>query len=567
MNTSGTTCEIVEAKEEMDSQLKIEKKYGKQCVLNSGNRYSIEDDINKLFQAIDVRNSGRASGPWRESSKDVMRKSAMKKPMRASTSKLSGIGISESVNLKQALRGLCISHASEMAAMKRLSRPGRSSGVSEAGTIKRLYRAVVVEANGSGLPLNEDKGNFVEISIVPDASNCSQQMPGFIQSVPQVHPATTPAGAMMTKLPPQNHMSSSPTAVQSKISKGEDGELQDASSRKKVMQVEVPITTPGSDKGQCSAPSQSSSDNRSKLRKSSGSDSHSIKSVLRSKSFITKKKDSSFGSSSSTSDHRIVDSDLVSTASKLVGQAHSGTPKHERDGNTERSLVSSNHSVEMNPGIVDRKGKTDFRSSHSHRSKSIVTNADGRSRSREKGYFSQSSKSSIGDYSSSTSTSEESTSGSGRSGRRPHMSKDLRLEAIHHAQKQQGSLGLKHFQLLRKLGSGDIGTVYLAELTGTNCVFAVKVMDNECLTTKKKLIRAQTEREILEILDHPFLPTLYGHFVSEKLSCLVMEYCPGGDLHVQRQKQPGRSFCEQAARYKYFLDVQLLLLLLAFLLC
>ncbi|PRQ32207.1 putative protein kinase AGC-RSK-2 family [Rosa chinensis] len=550
MSTSGITCEIVEAGEEVDSQLKMDEKDGKQCVPNSGNRYSIEDDINKLFQAIDVRNSGRASGPWHESSKDALRKSAMKKPMRASTSKVSGIGISEPVSLKQALRGLCISQASEMAAMKRLSRPGRSSGVSEAGTIKRLYRAVVVEENGSDLPMNEGKGNFVEISLVPDASNSSQQMPGFMQSEPQFHPATTSADAMMTTLAPQKQISSSPTAVQSKILKGEDGKLEDAdtSSSKKVMQVEVPITTLNSYKGQHSASSLSGS----KLRKSSGSDSHLIKPVFRSKNFVTKnmKQDLSSGSSSSKSDNQIVDNDLVSATSKLEGQMHSGTPKHERDGNTKSSLISSNHSVEMNSSIVDRKGKADFRSNYSNRSKSIVTNADENSRSREKGDFSQSSKSSIGDYSSSTSTSEESTlSGSGRSGKRPHMSKDLRWEAIHHAQKQQGSLGLRHFKMLRKLGSGDIGTVYLAELTGTNCVFAVKVMDNESLATKKKMIRAQTEREILEILDHPFLPTLYAHFVSDKLSCLVMEYCPGGDLHVLRQKQPGRSFCEQATRF------------------
>ncbi|KAL6205364.1 hypothetical protein ACLB2K_022625 [Fragaria x ananassa] len=550
MSTS-TTCEIVEAIE-VDLQLKMDKKDGKLCMPNSGNRYSIEDDINKLFQAIDVRNSGRASGPWRESSKDALRKSAMKKPMRASTSKVSGIGISEPVSLKQALRGLCISQASEMAAMKRLSRPGRTSGVSEAGTIKRLYRAVVVEANGSGLPLNEGKGNFVEISLVPDASNSSQKIPGFMHSEPQVHPATTPADAMMSKLAPQKLISSSPTAVQSKIVQTEDGELQDASSSKKVIQVEVPITTPNSYKGQLSASSQSGSNSSSKLRKSSGSDSHLIKSVLRSKSFVTKKKkqDLSSGSSSTKSDSQIVNNDLVSTTSKLEGQLHSGTPKHERDRNTKSSMVSSNHSVEMISGIVDKKGKPDFRSNYSNRSRSIVTNGDERSRSKEKGDFSQSSKSSIGDYSSSTSTSEESTlSGSGRSGKRPHMSKDLRWEAIHHAQKQQGSLSLRHFKLLRKLGSGDIGTVYLAELMGTNCVFSVKVMDNECLATKKKMIRAQTEREILEILDHPFLPTLYAHFVSDKLSCLVMEYCPGGDLHVLRQKQPGRSFCEQAARF------------------
>ncbi|KAF9590597.1 hypothetical protein IFM89_035915 [Coptis chinensis] len=34
-------------------------------------------------------------------------------------------------------------------------------------------------------------------------------------------------------------------------------------------------------------------------------------------------------------------------------------------------------------------------------------------------------------------------------------------------------------------GSGDLGTVYLAELTGTNCLFAVKIMNNESLGSRK----------------------------------------------------------------------------------
>ncbi|WZZ52770.1 hypothetical protein YC2023_052877 [Brassica napus] len=92
------------------------------------------------------------------------------------------------------------------------------------------------------------------------------------------------------------------------------------------------------------------------------------------------------------------------------------------------------------------------------------------------------------------------------------------------------------------------GTVYLAELIGTNCLFAIKVMDNEFLARRKKSPRAQAERDILKMLDHPFLPTLYAQFTSDHLSCLVMEYCPGRDLHVLRQKQLGRCFPEPAAR-------------------
>lgn len=144
--------------------------------------------------------------------------------------------------------------------------------------------------------------------------------------------------------------------------------------------------------------------------------------------------------------------------------------------------------------------------------------------------------------------SDESHSGLSGNGSRPHMSKDVRWVAIHRMVMQHGSLGLKNFKLLKRLGCGDIGTVYLAELIGLDCLFALKVMDIDFLISRKKMLRAQTEREILQMLDHPFLPTLYSHFTTDNLSCLVMEYCPGGDLHVLRQKQPGRSFSEPAAR-------------------
>jgi protein-serine/threonine kinase len=36
-----------------------------------------------------------------------------------------------------------------------------------------------------------------------------------------------------------------------------------------------------------------------------------------------------------------------------------------------------------------------------------------------------------------------------------------------------------------------------------------------------------------------------------------MEFCPGGDLHTLRQRQPGKHFPEQAVKYemtKFFVD-------------
>ncbi|KAI3769132.1 hypothetical protein L6452_00232 [Arctium lappa] len=168
----------------------------------------------------------------------------------------------------------------------------------------------------------------------------------------------------------------------------------------------------------------------------------------------------------------------------------------------------------------------------------------------EKTDFVESGKSSICRGSTSTDLSDESSySTLSSSISKPHKSNDSRWEAIQAVRLKDGVLGLNHFRLLKRLGCGDIGSVYLCELTGTKCYFAMKVMDKVTLEGRNKLLRAQTEREILQSLDHPFLPSLYTHFETEKFSCLVMEFCPGGDLHMLRQRQPAKRFCEQAVKF------------------
>ncbi|KAL0719587.1 hypothetical protein Bca4012_068911 [Brassica carinata] len=132
---------------------------------------------------------------------------------------------------------------------------------------------------------------------------------------------------------------------------------------------------------------------------------------------------------------------------------------------------------------------------------------------------------------------------------KPHTGGDVRWDAINSVTSRGPQIGLDSFRLLKRLGYGDIGSVYLADLQGTSAVFAIKVMDKASLASRNKLPRAQTEREILSLLDHPFLPTLYSYFETDKLYCLVMEFCSGGNLHSLRQKQPNRRFTEEAARF------------------
>ncbi|KAL1549313.1 hypothetical protein AAHA92_17435 [Salvia divinorum] len=103
---------------------------------------SFEDDINKLIEAFNVRTSKSLdlSDLWRNASK---------RPMKSPGSNSPGTGFLEPVSLKQALRGLCISQAAEMAAIKRLSMTSTSPRISEAGKNTNLFRSVVTEAGGS----------------------------------------------------------------------------------------------------------------------------------------------------------------------------------------------------------------------------------------------------------------------------------------------------------------------------------------------------------------------------------------------------------------------------------
>ncbi|XP_065866219.1 serine/threonine-protein kinase D6PK-like [Euphorbia lathyris] len=562
MDSMPSTSEIVESFEELESNPKVDEKGRKHFVLQSGNKYSIEEDINRLFEAIEMRTSSKVTR-LSESSKDGLRKKAMKRPIRVGSPQMSGIGISEPVSLKQALRGLCISQASEMAAMKRLSKPPSSSGAAlETGAVKRLYRAVVVEANGSGAP--QGNSNLVEISLVPErvASSSTETM-----CESSLTEKTELSGQIAHSSEDQSLMECSSEMRKTKIEKlkAKDSlstclasETLSEVEEKTSATLEVPGKPPIPE-GQenrletTSLPHNCSTGGR--MNNLACNTPRFMKPIFRNKSFIKKKvkQDSSPVSSHSTPECGKINTDVDPSTS------NSGNCDYARETGQEERVKATPASNASNSNNEDTSSSKVGSSNSTKGTKSILIKIDERSISREKGEFSQSSKGSIGDYSSSTSISDESNlSGSSRCGNRPHMSRDTRWEAIRLVQRQHGSLGLKHFRLIKKLGCGDIGSVYLAELTSTGCLFALKVMDNEFLASRKKMSRAETEREILQMLDHPFLPTLYAHFVSERFSCLVMEYCPGGDLHVLRQKQPSRSFSEQAARF-YVVEILLAL--------
>nr|AML77342.1 putative LOV domain-containing protein [Scaevola sp. BC-2016] len=132
---------------------------------------------------------------------------------------------------------------------------------------------------------------------------------------------------------------------------------------------------------------------------------------------------------------------------------------------------------------------------------------------------------------------------------RPHKKYNSSWRAIQKITASGERIGLDHFKPIRPLGCGDTGSVHLVELKGTGELFAMKAMDKSIMLNRNKVHRACIEREIISLLDHPFLPTLYTSFQTPTHVCLITDFCPGGELFALLDKQPLKLFKEESARF------------------
>ena len=97
---------------------------------------------------------------------------------------------------------------------------------------------------------------------------------------------------------------------------------------------------------------------------------------------------------------------------------------------------------------------------------------------------------------------------------------------------------LGQYRVIRRLGRGGMGIVYLAERAEDyHRKVAIKVMARN-VTLPVELARFRREREILSKLEHPFIARLYGAGVDEEHGLyFVMEYVDGLPITTYCQRQ------------------------------
>lgn len=96
----------------------------------------------------------------------------------------------------------------------------------------------------------------------------------------------------------------------------------------------------------------------------------------------------------------------------------------------------------------------------------------------------------------------------------------------------QAKVGMKNFELLKVLGTGAYGKVFLVRKCGgqdTGKLYAMKVLKKASIVQKAKTTEhIKTERQVLaSVRQAPFLVTLYYAFQTDAKLHLILEYVKG----------------------------------------
>ena len=88
------------------------------------------------------------------------------------------------------------------------------------------------------------------------------------------------------------------------------------------------------------------------------------------------------------------------------------------------------------------------------------------------------------------------------------------------------------FKIIREIGSGSFGRVYLAKHLKTKVDYAIKVIDKRNKTNIEGKPYFRREIEIMSKIRHPNCVRLFGNFEDENFCYFIMEYIPGGNLYT-----------------------------------
>merc|ERR1719379_3196172 len=100
----------------------------------------------------------------------------------------------------------------------------------------------------------------------------------------------------------------------------------------------------------------------------------------------------------------------------------------------------------------------------------------------------------------------------------------------------------QNYEIVRPIGSGSFGEVYLVEHQKERKYYVMKRISYVSTIKPKERESAELEVKLLQTLRHPNIVAYKDSFINEEQHlCILMEYCEHGDLyqHIQHAKKAG----------------------------
>ncbi|KAL3065339.1 hypothetical protein OYC64_015504 [Pagothenia borchgrevinki] len=113
------------------------------------------------------------------------------------------------------------------------------------------------------------------------------------------------------------------------------------------------------------------------------------------------------------------------------------------------------------------------------------------------------------------------------------------IDISHHVKEGCEKADPSQFQLLKVLGQGSYGKVFLVrKIRGLDRghLYAMKVLKKATLKVRDR-VRSKMERDILAEVNHPFIVKLHYAFQTEGKLYLILDFLRGGDLFTRLSKE------------------------------
>lgn len=115
------------------------------------------------------------------------------------------------------------------------------------------------------------------------------------------------------------------------------------------------------------------------------------------------------------------------------------------------------------------------------------------------------------------------------------------------ASNQTSKISKRDFNVMKLIGQGKFGKVFLVNKKSNGVLYAMKIMKKKDIDKNSQRLNTINERNILIKCENPFIVQLKFSFQDYKSIYLVMEFVQGGELFYQLRKS-GR-FGEDRAQF------------------